>query len=397
MTAVAAERATVLVLDDVHCYLGESHVLQGVSFEVAEGTVTALLGRNGVGKTTTLRGIMGLVPRRGQDRARRRGHRTLPTHAIVRRGVGYVPEDRDVFAGLSVEENLRLAERDDEPRYDLVYDLFPELRERGRQRAGTLSGGQQQMLAIARALLNDNRLLLIDEPTKGLAPFLVTQVADVLERASEFATILLVEQNLGVVRRIARRRGRPRPGTGRPSRRRAGAARRPGAGAPFPRGRRMSTLRPAHDHGPRARRDVLPDRVRAVAHLRADGRAELRARRVPLRRRVRGVVALRPTGGDDRIGAAALPAREPVRADRRRRARGARRARADPAALPAPHRAGARDRRPVARPGRAAAGDLGADGADLRGAGLALRDDARSSAQRCRTTASSRSASRSRS
>lgn len=203
MTTVAAERATVLVLDDVHCYLGESHVLQGVSFEVAEGTVTALLGRNGVGKTTTLRAIMGLVPRRGKIELGGEDIRKLATHSVVRQGVGYVPEDRDVFAGLSVEENLRLAERDEEPRYDLVYDLFPELRERGRQRAGTLSGGQQQMLAIARALLNDNRLLLIDEPTKGLAPFLVTQVADVLERASKFATILLVEQNLGVVRRIA--------------------------------------------------------------------------------------------------------------------------------------------------------------------------------------------------
>lgn len=203
MTTVAAERATVLVLDDVHCYLGESHVLQGVSFEVTEGTVTALLGRNGVGKTTTLRAIMGLVPRRGKIELGGEDIRKLATHSVVRQGVGYVPEDRDVFAGLSVEENLRLAERDEEPRYDLVFDLFPELRERGRQRAGTLSGGQQQMLAIARALLNDNRLLLIDEPTKGLAPFLVTQVADVLERASEFATILLVEQNLGVVRRIA--------------------------------------------------------------------------------------------------------------------------------------------------------------------------------------------------
>jgi branched-chain amino acid transport system ATP-binding protein len=203
VSAVAIERATILELDDVHVHLGESHVLQGVSFGVEEGGVTALLGRNGVGKTTTLRAIMGLVPRRGSIALDGEDVRRLPTHAIVRRGVGYVPEDRDVFAGLSVEENLRLAERNGDLRYDLVYDLFPELRERGRQRAGTLSGGQQQMLAIARALLNDNRLLLIDEPTKGLAPFLVTEVADVLDRASEIATILLVEQNLGVVRRIA--------------------------------------------------------------------------------------------------------------------------------------------------------------------------------------------------
>ena len=201
MTAVATR--AVLAVDDLHVHLGESHVLQGVSFEVEEGTVTALLGRNGVGKTTTLRGIMGLVPRRGRVALDGDDITRLPTHSVVRRGVGYVPEDRDVFAGLTVEENLRLAERDASPRYDLVYDLFPELRERGSQRAGTLSGGQQQMVAIARALLNDNRLLLIDEPTKGLAPFLVTQVADVLARASEIATILLVEQNLGVVRRIA--------------------------------------------------------------------------------------------------------------------------------------------------------------------------------------------------
>ena len=128
----------------------------------------------------------------------------LSTHAVVRRGVGYVPEDRDVFAGLTVEENLRLAERNGHARYDLVYDLFPELRERAGQRAGTLSGGQQQMVAIARALLNENRLLLVDEPTKGLAPALVTDVAAALERAAELATILLVEQNLRVVQRVAR-------------------------------------------------------------------------------------------------------------------------------------------------------------------------------------------------
>ena len=123
MTAVAAERATVLELDDVHCYLGESHVLQGVSFEVAEGTVTALLGRNGVGKTTTLRAIMGLVPRRGKIELGGEDIRKLATHSVVRRGVGYVPEDRDVFAGLSVDENLRLAERGPKPRYELVYEL----------------------------------------------------------------------------------------------------------------------------------------------------------------------------------------------------------------------------------------------------------------------------------
>jgi branched-chain amino acid transport system ATP-binding protein len=203
VSAVALEPRTMLAVDGLDVHLGESHVLEGVSFGVAEGGVTALLGRNGVGKTTTLRAIMGLVPRRGRLELEGADIRRLPTHDVVRRGVGYVPEDRDVFAGLTVAENLRLAERNGSARYDLVYDLFPELRERGRQRAGTLSGGKQQMVAIARALLNDNRLLLIDEPTKGLAPFLVTEVARALERMAETETILLVEQNLGVVKRIA--------------------------------------------------------------------------------------------------------------------------------------------------------------------------------------------------
>jgi branched-chain amino acid transport system ATP-binding protein len=203
LTAVAVPIQTLLEVDDLHVFLGQSHVLQGVSFTVREGGVTALLGRNGVGKTTTLRAILGLVGRRGTVRFDGADLTSLATHRIVRRRVGYVPEDRDIFAGLTVEENLRLAERDAEPRYDLVYDLFPELRQRGGQRAGTLSGGQQQMLAIARALLNDNRLLLVDEPTKGLAPALVADVAHVLERLSELTTVLLVEQNLGVVRRIA--------------------------------------------------------------------------------------------------------------------------------------------------------------------------------------------------
>jgi branched-chain amino acid transport system ATP-binding protein len=202
--AVAVETPTLLRVDNLHVNLGQSHVLQGVSFDVREGGVTALLGRNGVGKTTTLRAILGLVDRRGAIVFDGRELSSLATHRIVRQSVGYVPEDRDVFAGLTVEENLRLAERDPEPRYELVYELFPELRERAEQRAGTLSGGQQQMVAIARALLNDNRLLLVDEPTKGLAPALVADVAHVLERLAELTTVLLVEQNLGVVRRIAR-------------------------------------------------------------------------------------------------------------------------------------------------------------------------------------------------
>jgi branched-chain amino acid transport system ATP-binding protein len=202
VSAVATR--TLLEVRDLQVHLGQSHVLQGVSFDVPEGGVTALLGRNGVGKTTTLRAILGLVGRRGSVRLDSEELTGLPTHRVVQRRIGYVPEDRDVFTGLTVAENLRLAERDEEPRYDLVYELFPDLETRAAQRAGTLSGGQQQMVAIARALLNDNRVLLVDEPTKGLAPALVTEVAHVLERLSELTTVLLVEQNLGVIRRIAR-------------------------------------------------------------------------------------------------------------------------------------------------------------------------------------------------
>jgi branched-chain amino acid transport system ATP-binding protein len=193
----------LLTVEDLHVYLGESHVLQGVSFAVPEGGVTALLGRNGVGKTTTLRAILGLVPARGRVAYDGEEITRVATHRIVRRGVGYVPENRDVFAGLTVEENLRLAERSPEPRYELVFELFPELEQRSKQAAGTLSGGQQQMLTIARALLNDNRLLLVDEPTTGLAPALVADVAAALERIGELATVLLVEQNLAVVKRVA--------------------------------------------------------------------------------------------------------------------------------------------------------------------------------------------------
>ncbi|MGZ4403732.1 MAG: ATP-binding cassette domain-containing protein, partial [Gaiellaceae bacterium] len=133
MSAVATK--TLLSVRDLHVYLGQSHVLQGVTFDVPEGGVTALLGRNGVGQPTTLRAILGLVDRRGSVRLDDEELTRMATHRIVRRSVGYVPEDRDVFTGLTVAENLRLAERDGEPRYDLVYELFPELEQRGQQRA----------------------------------------------------------------------------------------------------------------------------------------------------------------------------------------------------------------------------------------------------------------------
>ena len=153
----------------------------------------------------------------------------MPTHRIVRRRVGYVPEDRDVFTGLTVAENLRLAERDAEPRYDLVYELFPELEQRAAQRAGTLSGGQQQMVAIARALLNDNRLLLVDEPTKGLAPALVAEVAQ-RARAARGADDRAARRAEPRRRAPDRpRRSRARPGPRRAHGRREGAARAAGA------------------------------------------------------------------------------------------------------------------------------------------------------------------------
>jgi branched-chain amino acid transport system ATP-binding protein len=205
---VTDDRSTdppVLRLEDVHVRYGGSHVLQGISFEVASRGVTALLGRNGVGKTTTLKAIIGLAPRTGRITLRGRPIHTVATHRVVRGGVGYVPEDREVFGGLTVEENLRLVDPERGVDAPVVAELFPDLVKRRGQRAGTLSGGQQQMVALARVLLRDNDLLLVDEPTKGLAPKLVTEVADVLAEVARTTPILLVEQNLPLVRRIADR------------------------------------------------------------------------------------------------------------------------------------------------------------------------------------------------
>jgi len=198
--------SALLNVSDLDVWIGESHVLHGVSFEVREGGVTALLGRNGAGKTTTLRGILGMLTRTGSVFLNGLPMDRMRTDRIVRHGIGYVPEDRDVFSELTVAENLRLAERPgQELQYDIVYELFPELQQRASQRAGTLSGGQQQMVSIARALLNKgNRILLIDEPTKGLAPLVVRSVVAALGRVSQFVTILLVEQNLRVAHLLAR-------------------------------------------------------------------------------------------------------------------------------------------------------------------------------------------------
>ncbi|MHB1064010.1 MAG: ABC transporter ATP-binding protein [Georgenia sp.] len=204
--ATASTATPILEVEGLDAFIGESHILHGIGFSVPAGEITALLGRNGAGKTTTLRSILGLVERRGTVRLDGHDVSTAAPHSVVRRGVGYVPENRDVFAGLTVAENLRLAERPHAGhRYDLVYELFPRLNERRAQRAGSMSGGEQQMLALARGLLNDdNKLLLIDEPSQGLAPNLVREVAVVLEQMAQLVTTIVVEQNLAVIRHMAR-------------------------------------------------------------------------------------------------------------------------------------------------------------------------------------------------
>lgn len=193
----------ILSVSNLSARIAGQQVVEDVSFDVAATGVTALLGRNGVGKTSTIKGILGLIERRGSVVFDGERIDKLRTHRIVQRGIGYVPEDREVFSKLTVAENLRLAQRDAHPRTELVAELFPDLTARAGQVAGTLSGGQQQMVSLARALLNSNKLLLVDEPTKGLAPIVVAEVADALAAAAETVPVLLVEQNLAVVRRLA--------------------------------------------------------------------------------------------------------------------------------------------------------------------------------------------------
>jgi branched-chain amino acid transport system ATP-binding protein len=189
-----------LKLTDVETYIGQYHILQGVSLEVAKGEVTVLLGRNGAGKTSTLRTIMGHnVLSKGSIEWKGTEIGGLPPYEIARKGLGYVPEDQGIFAGLTVEENMKVAMRKETPsalgKLDWTLDLFPDLKRFWKKPGGLLSGGQKQMLSIARAYVNDNDLMLIDEPSKGLAPIMVEKVMDSIMQMKEKTTIVLVEQN----------------------------------------------------------------------------------------------------------------------------------------------------------------------------------------------------------
>ena len=209
---MVAERAAagaepILELDDVHTFIGQHHILQGVSLRIRPDAVTVLLGRNGAGKTTTMRTIVGLLhPSRGTVRFEGREIHRLPPYEIVRLGVGYVPEGQGIFAGLTVDENLRVATLSESSvsreRLEQIFALFPDIERFRRAPAGTLSGGQKQMLSIARAFVNPNRLLLIDEPSKGLAPIIVEHLVEALRAMKEHATVLLVEQNFAMARAL---------------------------------------------------------------------------------------------------------------------------------------------------------------------------------------------------
>ena len=199
----------MLELVDVHTYYGESYVLQGISLEVKEGSVVALLGRNGMGKTTTIRSIIGFTPpRRGTVRFKRKDIAGLQPNRIAQMGIGLVPQGRHVFPSLSVEENLTIAARGGGKTgawtLDRAYSLFPLLKERAKYKGNLLSGGEQQMLTIARALMTNPDLLLMDEPSEGLAPMIVQEVGRIIKQLKESGfSILLVEQNLPMALRVA--------------------------------------------------------------------------------------------------------------------------------------------------------------------------------------------------
>ena len=205
MSAIAESTVPLVLVEDVHTYYGKSHILHGVSLHVGPGEVVGLLGRNGVGKSTTLKTIMGLVrPSHGAVLLDGNVITGVPPHKLARRGIGYVPEDRRIFRLLTVMENLRtgldregVTEDKRRALLDKVFTYFPVLAERRNQAGGTLSGGEQQMLAIARAMMLEPKIILLDEPTEGLMPRMVSQIRQIIDVLhNEGVAILLVEQNV---------------------------------------------------------------------------------------------------------------------------------------------------------------------------------------------------------
>jgi branched-chain amino acid transport system ATP-binding protein len=197
----------MLKISDIHTYYGDSHILQGISLSMESGQVVGILGRNGMGKTTLIRSIIGFTPpRQGHVLFNERDITAWPSNRVVTLGLGLVPQGRRVFPSLTVRENLQVANKRNGGRWTVerVMELFPRLRERREIRAGKLSGGEQQMLAIARGLMTNPELLLMDEPTEGLAPLLVREVGRVIENLkSQGLSILLVEQNLPLALRVS--------------------------------------------------------------------------------------------------------------------------------------------------------------------------------------------------
>ena len=305
MSAPDTSADPLVAVEDLHTYYGKSHILHGVSLDVGKGEVVGLLGRNGVGKSTTLKTIMGLVhPEPGQGGARRPAVTGLPAHKLAKLGIGYVPEDRRIFRLLTVMENLRtgldrpgVTDARKQELLEKVFAFFPVLAERRNQAGGTLSGGEQQMLAIARAMMLEPKIILLDEPTEGLMPRMVSQIRQIIDVLhNEGVAILLVEQNVPLTLEASQRvyimekgvvRHHAAAGCSRSAIRSSSSIwecrMRPRILADFPLELFVIQTRQRHRH----RHDPGAGRLRPDADLRHHGRGQFRARRAVHARRLR--------------------------------------------------------------------------------------------------------------